>query len=97
MANVGRGNIHYVDSTGDLRTANNVKVAYILLTPTSANAVLLLSDPSDNNAMEFRWAGAGESKLFNFHESPLLFPNGVKAKTVTNCVATIVYTGGSNR
>lgn len=91
MANAQRGNLIYVDSTGDLTTDKNIKIQYIIITATAATAILKLADTSDSTVtLDVRLATSGESKQFSFEDYPLLFPNGIEANTVTNCVATIV-------
>jgi hypothetical protein len=97
MANATNGNTIYIDTTGDVTTKKNVRVPYVTVSASSANAVLLLSDPDGTNKIDLRVAAAGETQLFDFSEQPLLFPNGIKAETVTNAIATVVYSigGGS--
>lgn len=97
MANYRSGNIHFVDSTGALRSDKNVKVAKIIITATGANAVLELRDSSDTNVlMELRNATSGTSQEIDFLV-PALFPNGVYAHTLTNAKAVLIYTQGSGQ
>jgi len=90
MANATVGNSHYVDSTGDV-TTKATTVYYIVLTATTANSILVLSDIlSSVKKIELRAATSGESRIFDFSANPLFFPNGVEATTVTNGNATLV-------
>lgn len=96
MANVRSGNTHYIDSTGTLTADKNDKVAYVVLTASSANAVILLTDAGSGtrSKIDLRVATAGTTQVFDFSEVPLVFSNGVRVGTLTNAVATIVYTKG---
>jgi hypothetical protein len=95
MANVRRGNIHFVDSTGTLTSRKEDRVVAVLVTATAANAVLVLSDTSDNNLFDLRNPTEGSTLHFSFENIPLTLSVGLKAKTVTNCTASIVYTGST--
>lgn len=92
MANGRQGNIHWVDTAGDLSTEKNIKVAHIFVTATAASAILVLSDTSDNNLLELRQPTSGLTLHIPCESVPLVFPKGLKAKTVTNCTVAIVYT-----
>lgn len=97
MANTLNGNTWFVDtayssSTDDL-ALNNLMVEYIVVTATSANAVVVLADPSNGNKkFDLRVAAAGTSQLFRFESDPVRFPNGIRVQTLTNAVVTIVGT-----
>lgn len=91
MANVVSGNSSYIDSVGTIKSSS-INLVGVLLTATAANAQLVLSDPSGNTKkMDLRVATAGASQFFDFSASPVLFPAGVKALTVTNAIATLIY------
>ena len=91
MANVRSNNTHYIDSTGALIDAN-VKVVGITLTATAANAVLLLKNYADSRSkIDLRVATSGATEFFNFAETPLVFPDGIYVKTLTNAIATLIY------
>jgi hypothetical protein len=91
VANAQRGNSWYVDSTGTLTTNKNQIVKRVVITPTSANAVLVLQDDSTTtNKCDLRAATSGDSKDFDFGLAPLVFPGGIKVTTLTNCVALII-------
>jgi hypothetical protein len=93
MANVSAGNSSYVDATGVLKSDKGTKVAYVVLTATAANAVLVLQDNAGTpvNKCNFKVATDGSSQTFDFSSNPIVFPNGVKASTVTNAIALVVY------
>jgi len=90
MANVRNTNTYYIDTTGSLVIAN-IKVLGVVVTATSANAILNLQDnTTSDNKLNLRVATSGESKFFDFADSPVLFSTGIKPSTVTNCVATVI-------
>ncbi len=92
MANTRSGNSHYVDSTGVLETAA-MKIAGVLVTATGANAVVAIADSAGTTAkLNLRVATSGECTHFDFALIPILFPNGVKVTTLTNAIATVIYT-----
>jgi len=91
MANAVNGNTIFVDTADTLLNKKGVRVAYVIVTATSANAVLVLQDNTQSiNKIDLRVATSGESKVFDFSETPLYFPGGVKASTVTNTNSTLV-------
>lgn len=93
MANVRSGNTHFVDSTGSLSQEKNLRIGQVILTATSANAVIVLSDHAGTTKkLELRVAASGESRSFEL-PVPMIFPNGINVTTLTNCVATLVYNG----
>lgn len=89
MANVKNGNTRFIDTVGEVSN-KSTSVQYVLLTATGANAVLVLSDGTDEKKADLRLATSGETKLFDFREFPMHFPTGVKVTTLTNAVATLV-------
>lgn len=90
MANVKNGNTIYVDATGDVVNIPT-KVYGVLLTATSANAHLKLSDTAASVAkLDVRVSGSHDSHYIDFSDNPLFFPNGVEVTTITNGVATLV-------
>lgn len=98
MANLRLGNSIFVDSTGTLTgaTEKNSLVAYVIVTATAASAILKLGDPSltaNNLKIDLRVATSGLTQIFDFSATPIVFPNGVSAITVTNCNACIVLKG----
>lgn len=96
MANTLNGNTWYVDTahasdSDDL--SGSYFVVYIVVTATSANAIIELAD-ADSGVSKIKLGveTAGKSELFKFEELPLRFPNGIQVKTLTNAVATLVGT-----
>lgn len=86
-------NTWYIDGTDTLSDNGNIRVSEILLTPTAANAVLLLADNNSapSTKIDLRAAVSGETRQFSFSERPLIFQKGVKVVTLTNAVATIIF------
>lgn len=96
MANVRNSNSVYVDTTGSL-TTDPTKIAYIIFTPDSANDQLILKsfDNSGEIKISLRSATAKTTMIFDFSQSPVHFPKGIYAGTVTTgATATIVTTSG---
>lgn len=91
MANVRRGNTWNIDSTGELETANNVKVVAAIVTPTSAGGYIELSETSASSTKKVRLGGAtsGDTLMFDLSDTPMIF-NGLYVLTVTNAVATLI-------
>lgn len=91
MANVRNANTFYVDGTASDLEVKNIRVAYITVTSTAATASLILQDVTTTaNKIRVDIASANETVELNFDENPIVFPNGIKPATVTNCVATLV-------
>lgn len=89
MANVRSANTYYIDGTSTNLAVNNIRVTHITVTPTSANAILVLKDiTTGSTKVELRLATSGTSQVFEYFVNPIVFPNGIDPTTVTNCVAT---------
>lgn len=91
MANVVTGNSIYLDSTGT-PLSTKARVFKLILTPTSANGILILT--SGTMKVDVRAATSGESKVVDFGEHPLLFESGITVDTITNANATLIYNKG---
>jgi hypothetical protein len=96
MANVQRGPLTYIDTTGIL-TEDAALVSRVLLSATSANAVLVLGDSAGTTVLKLQAATSGTTTHFDFAYAPLAFPAGIKVVTLTNGVATLVTTSGKGR
>ena len=93
MANERNGNTWYIDSTGALGADRDVLVAYVIVTATSANAVVALGDQvTGANKLNLRVPTAGSSVMFDFSRIPARFPNSIQVQTLTNAIATLVMT-----
>ena len=97
MANARTGNTYYVDTAYTATVATlpelaipNLKVYYVVVTATAANAVVLLTD-SGTNKVDLRVAPSGSSQLFTFDEYPMVFNTSLRVSTLTNAVATIMF------
>lgn len=96
MANARRGNLQSVTTTGILTSERNQRVQQILLTVTTTNGVLVIQDPLDSTAMlDLRAVTAATTHVFDFPGPGIIFPNGLKVSTLTNCTAMIVYNNSS--
>ena len=99
MANVRRGNIHYVDSTGVLTTNTVDRVAGIVLSSTAGNAsITLQTDSGDNqNLMTLKEPTNATTAFFDFSSIPLFYGlKGLQVSAITNCVCTIIYSQTSH-
>jgi len=93
MANAANGNTLYIDSTGAVGPTKNVRISGIFMTSTAATASLILRDGSTNKA-RYDIAAANTTEYFDVSAVPMYFPNGVTVNTVTNCVATLIFSRG---
>ena len=92
MANAKSGNSVYIDSTGSLETDSTVVVG-VILTATAANAVLALTNSAGTvNKLNLRVPTSGDTVHFDFAQSPIHFPAGIAVGTLTNAIATLIYT-----
>lgn len=96
MANTRNGNTFYIDTqyvgASDDLAVKNIIVLSVTVCATAANAILTLADAATGspNKHQFRVAASGDSQQFDFSQAPILFPNGVRALTLTNAVASLV-------
>jgi hypothetical protein len=96
MANVLSGNTFYIDSQhaapSDALDRKQVIVTHIIVTSTASSGRIVLVD-NNNSAdikLDLRLKDGGESKHFDFEESPVLFPNGIKVPVLANAIATLI-------
>lgn len=95
MANTRSANTYYVDTqyaTNEELAVTNIAVLGVTVSATAASAQVVLADASSGSPkkLDLRVATSGESKHFDFSESPILFPNGIRPLTLTNAVATVI-------
>lgn len=92
MANIESGNSVYIDATGALSAKPNQRVVQVLLTATAASARIVLTNGDTTTVkLDLRVATSGETGSFVF-DYPIVFSNGVHVLTLTNAVATLIYT-----
>jgi hypothetical protein len=90
MANIRNANTYYIDATGSL-AVKGVRVWSVFLTNTAANAVVTLKDVSSGaTKLTVKNPTDGTTVLHDLTNNPIVFPNGIDATTVTNCVVTLV-------
>lgn len=97
MANIRSSNVYYVDtayaasiaSTTELIIAN-LKVMYVTVTATSANARLELSDGSSQK-LDLRVTTSGDTQQFHFDKAPILFASSLRPSVLTNAIASVVF------
>lgn len=96
MANVLNGNTFFVDTqyntSADDLVRKNTLVTHIIIRATAANGRIVLTDVASNPAikLDLEVKDAGDTKQFDFEESPVLFPNGIRAQTLSNAKVTVV-------
>jgi hypothetical protein len=94
MANTRSGNTWFVDTQHTVASdaiQGKITVIGVLFAPTAAAAVLRLHDlDSDTVKAEFRINTQVDTRFYDFSTAPLVFASGVKAKTLTNAVATLI-------
>lgn len=98
MANVTSGNVIYVDSTGDLTTDTNKRIAYVSLTATGANGRIVIREVGNSNPikLDLRVVTSGATQVFDFSRKPVIFATGINVGTLSNAVCSIIVTGPSN-
>ena len=93
MANTRNGNTYYIDTqyaTNEELAVRNLQAAYVIVTATAANAVLVLADSSVGTKLDLRVATSGETKCFDFSDVPVTFSTSIRPTTLTNALATVV-------
>lgn len=96
MANVRNANTFYVDtqssSSADDLLIQNIRVTRAFVTATSANAVITLQDAASTPVTKITLdvATANSTSSYDFTPDGVVFPNGIKVSTLTNCVATLI-------
>lgn len=93
MANIRSGNSYYIDTASVSLDIPGIQVIGIILTGAGGAAELALSDnvsgasyPSKINVR----AASGSTIQLILEDSPLVFPNGIRVVTATNCNATLI-------
>lgn len=99
MANERNSNTFYVDSSvasasatasGNL-VAANLKLLGIVVSSSSAGAIAELHDVStDDVKLRVHLAASSSSQYMDFSRRPIIFPNGISPRTLTNCVVTCI-------
>lgn len=91
MASVRNGNTIYLDSTSDTFAFSNLKVSHIVITSTGSAGHAVLADLSDTSRVKLDLCiPANTSQEFRFADQPIVFPTGIQATTLSNCVITFV-------
>jgi hypothetical protein len=96
VANLRVSNSYYIDTTGTV-ASKGLRLLYVILSATSANAILTLKDSGVAGTLfDLRVATSGESRVFDFSRNPPAFPNGMEISAITNGHATaIIQLGGA--
>ena len=97
MANTRGGNTYYIDTqysasisaTTEL-VISNIRVHYVLVTGTTSNAHVVLSD-NGITKLDLRVPNSGETRMFRFDAFPVLFTTSIRATTLANALVTVVF------
>lgn len=100
MANVRNANTWYVDTASESLTVSNIRVSSIVLTAGGSTSSLLLgddvSDASYPNKLSIV-AAANTSVQVRLEDTHMVFPNGIRIKTLTSgATATLFITTAGN-
>lgn len=94
MANVRNANSYYIDtqySASEELAVKNIVVTCVVVTATAASGRIVLADSDTaTTKLDLRVVTSGASQVFDFSESPIVFPNGIRPVTLTNAVATVI-------
>lgn len=94
MANTRNTNTFYIDTQYSVATDElkipNLKVPYIIVTASTAPGTLVLTDSAGATKIKIATATANETKIVDLRRNPIVFPTGIRATTLTNCVATLI-------
>lgn len=97
MANIRNSNTFYIDtvyaadSDGTELLVKNIMVPYITVTTSNATNQLVLADATTGlTKISIKIPTSLTTQTINFKDYPMLFPNGIRVKTLTACVATCI-------
>lgn len=99
MGNIRNGNTFYIDTqysaASDELLIQGVRVPYVIVSASSsANQVILVDSVTGAKKLNLQnmnsSANLGDSRIFDFKANPLLFPNGIRPLTLSNCIVTCV-------
>lgn len=99
MANASTGNMYFIDTAPLSINVKQSKIAGILVhcTHASSSAVIVLADNNSGTSyptiISFEVAAANEFEYISF-PTPLVFPNGIRVKTLTDATITLVLEKG---
>lgn len=96
MANIEFSGSIYCDSTGNLTTKRNLKVAYILYTSSAAGDSAIFRDGTagtDPLKLKVQNISATDSKLLDFSAKPIVFQNGIYCSAISaSSTVTLILT-----
>lgn len=95
MANIRSSNTFYIDTqysgASDELAVKNIRVLSVTVAAVAAPAQVILADSSTGtNKLDLRVAVADSTELFDFSDAPVVFPNGIRPKTLTDAIVTCV-------
>ena len=96
MANAASGNMYFIDTASTSLPIKNVRVMGILVhcTHASTAAVIQLADDNSGRSypviVDFEVPAANDYALLDFSTMPMVFPTGIRIKTLTNASLTLI-------
>jgi len=100
VANMRNGNTWYVDTVDESLSVANIRVTGIVLTAGSGISELLLGDAYSDSAYPNKIsikAAADTTVQIRLEDTPLVFPNGIRIKTITSgAQATLLTSTAGN-
>ncbi len=94
MANAVNGNTMKMDTTGDVLIRKNILITSLVVVATANSAIFELQDSDGSTFVDKIRVDvdvANKTEPLDLVNSPIVFPNGVRVKTVTNCEATAIF------
>lgn len=95
MANVRSANTWYVDTTystiAESLVVKGIRVLGVVVTATAANGTIVLKDEvtAAPIKLDLRVPTSGETRHFDFSNTPIRFPNGIRP-VLTDAVVTVI-------
>jgi hypothetical protein len=96
MSNIQTGNIIFLDSSSASFAGSNIRLVGLIVhcTHGSTAAEIKLSDNNSGRSyptiLHFEVPAASDFADFDFSTRPIVFPNGIRVVTLSNCTATLI-------
>lgn len=91
------GNTAYSDTANKSISIRNIRVIGVVLRASHASNPAILELGDDNSGRSYpdilhlAIAASEESRYFDFGKTPIVFPTGVRLKTVTDAEVTLIF------
>jgi hypothetical protein len=96
MANAATGNLFYIDNVPKSISVKNLRVVGIIVYCTHATQAAYVEIGDDNSGtsyptvLTFAVAAADQYAHIDLGNTPLVFPNGLRVKTLNNGIITLI-------